>query len=121
MFKLVGIPFFNTLFFETDWFGYVTFGLITALAVILARTQSRLVTAVQKLLTLIATGLLPLVALLALMFMLTLPFTGLETISQRVSAAGLMSTLTLLLLLLMVVVREPQNATYPIQGITLSD
>lgn len=73
-------------------------------------------TAVQKLLTLIATGLLPLVALLALMFMLTLPFTGLETISQRVSAAGLMSTLTLLLLLLMVVVREPQNATYPIRG-----
>lgn len=116
MFKLVGIPFFNTLFFETDWFGYVTFGLITALAVILARTQSRLVTAVQKLLTLIATGLLPLVALLALMFMLTLPFTGLEAISQRVSAAGLMSTLTLLLLLLMVVVREPQKRDLPYPG-----
>ncbi|QBX82259.1 DUF4153 domain-containing protein [Citrobacter tructae] len=116
MFKLVGITFFNTLFFETDWFGYVTFGLITALAVVLARTQSRLVTAVQKLLTLIATGLLPLVALLALMFMLTLPFTGLEAISQRVSAAGLMSTLTLLLLLLMVIVHEPQKHALPYPG-----
>ena len=116
MFKLVGIPFFSTLFFDTDWFGYVAFGLITALAVVLARTQSRLVTAVQKLLTFIATGLLPLVALLALMFILTLPFTGLEAISQRVSAAGLMSTLTLLLLLLMAMVREPQKEALPYPG-----
>lgn len=116
MFKLVGIPFFSTLFFDTDWFGYVAFGLITALAVVLARTQSRLVTAVQKLLTFIATGLLPLVALLALMFILTLPFTGLEAISQRVSAAGLMSTLTLLLLLLMAIVREPQKEALPYPG-----
>ncbi|QLR75646.1 DUF4153 domain-containing protein [Citrobacter freundii] len=116
MFKLVGIPFFSTLFFDTDWFGYVAFGLITALAVVLARTQSRLVTAVQKLLTFIATGLLPVVALLALMFILTLPFTGLEAISQRVSAAGLMSTLTLLLLLLMAIVREPQKEALPYPG-----
>ncbi|AWV25019.1 DUF4153 domain-containing protein [Citrobacter youngae] len=116
MFKLVGIPFFSTLFFDTDWFGYVAFGLITALAVVLARTQSRLVTAVQKLLTFIATGLLPLVALLALMFILTLPFTGLEAISQRVSAAGLMLTLTLLLLLLMAIVREPQKEALPYPG-----
>ncbi|EMJ4816105.1 DUF4153 domain-containing protein [Citrobacter freundii] len=116
MFKLVGIPFFSTLFFDTDWFGYVAFGLITALAVVLARTQSRLVTAVQKLLTFIATGLLPLVALLALMFILTLPFTGLEAISQHVSAAGLMSTLTLLLLLLMAIVREPQKEALPYPG-----
>ncbi|HFK6832438.1 DUF4153 domain-containing protein [Citrobacter freundii] len=116
IFKLVGIPFFSTLFFDTDWFGYVAFGLITALAVVLARTQSRLVTAVQKLLTFIATGLLPLVALLALMFILTLPFTGLEAISQRVSAAGLMSTLTLLLLLLMAIVREPQKEALPYPG-----
>ncbi|CAM7406290.1 DUF4153 domain-containing protein [Citrobacter portucalensis] len=116
MFKLVGIPFFSTLFFDTDWFGYVAFGLITALAVVPARTQSRLVTAVQKLLTFIATGLLPLVALLALMFILTLPFTGLEAISQRVSAAGLMSTLTLLLLLLIAIVREPQKEALPYPG-----
>ncbi|AYL53708.1 TPA: DUF4153 domain-containing protein [Citrobacter freundii] len=116
MFKLVGILFFSTLFFDTDWFGYVAFGLITALAVVLVRTQSRLATAVQKLLTFIATGLLPLVALLALMFILTLPFTGLEAISQRVSAAGLMSTLTLLLLLLMAIVREPQKEVLPYPG-----
>ena len=47
---------------------YLTLGLVTALAVILARTQSRLIDSIQKLFTLIATGLLPLVSLLTLMF-----------------------------------------------------
>ncbi|EOZ3811856.1 DUF4153 domain-containing protein [Citrobacter youngae] len=116
MFQLVGITFFNMLFFETDWFVYLALGLITALAVVLARTQSRLVAAVQKLLTFLATGLLPLVALLALMFMMTLPFTGLDAISQRVSAAGLMSTLTLIFLLLMAIVREPHKEALPYPG-----
>ncbi len=55
-----------------------TLGLVTALAVILARTQSRLIDSIQKLFTLIATGLLPLVSLLTLMFIITLPFTGLS-------------------------------------------
>ncbi|EDR0000506.1 DUF4153 domain-containing protein, partial [Salmonella enterica subsp. enterica] len=35
LFRLVGIRFFSTLFFETEAFIYVTIGLITALAVIL--------------------------------------------------------------------------------------
>ncbi|EDZ9090819.1 DUF4153 domain-containing protein [Salmonella enterica] len=113
LFRLVGIRFFSTLFFETEGFIYVTIGLITALAVILARTQSRLVAAVQKLLTLIATGLLPVVSLLALLFIVTLPFTGLEAISARVSAAGLLSTLTLMLLLLVAIVNEPQKRVLP--------
>ncbi|EEC7124533.1 DUF4153 domain-containing protein [Salmonella enterica] len=111
LFKLVGIHFFSTLFFETEGFAYVAIGLITALAVILARTQSRLVAAVQKLLTLIATGLLPIVSLLALLFIVTLPFTGLEAISARVSAAGLLSTL--MLLLLVAIVSEPQKRVLP--------
>ncbi|ETD63906.1 DUF4153 domain-containing protein, partial [Escherichia coli] len=49
LFKLVGITFFKTLFFSTDWFIYLTLGLVTALAVILARTQSRLIDSIQKL------------------------------------------------------------------------
>ena len=34
LFKLVGITFFKTLFFATDWFIYLTLGLVTALAVL---------------------------------------------------------------------------------------
>lgn len=82
-----------------------------ALAVILARTQSLLVAAVQKLLILIATDLLPVVSLLALLFMVTLPFTGLEAISARVSSAGLLSML--MLLLLVAIVSEPQKRVLP--------
>ncbi len=69
-----GHPLFSAPFsFETEAFIYVTIGLITALAVILARTQSRLCGGGAKLLTLIATGLLPVVSLLALLFIVTLP------------------------------------------------
>ncbi len=51
------------------------------------------------------------VSLLALLFIVTLPFTGLEVISARVSAAGLpYPTLTLMLLLLVAIVNEPQKA-----------
>ncbi|EJV7173126.1 DUF4153 domain-containing protein [Escherichia sp. 93.1518] len=116
LFKLVGITFFKTLFFTTDWFIYLTSGLVTALAVILARTQSRLIDSIQKLSTLIATGLLPLVSLLTLMFIITLPFTGLSAISRHISAAGLLLTLAFLQLLLMTIVRDPQKASLPWTG-----
>ena len=116
LFSLVGISFFKTLFFDTDWFMYVAIGLVTALAVMLARTQSRLIASIQKLLTLIATGLLPLVSLLTLLFIVTLPFTGLSAISRHVSAAGLLSTLAFLLLLLMAIVRDPQKSSLPYTG-----
>ncbi len=53
------------------------------------------------------------VSLLALLFIVTLPFTGLEAISARVSAAGLLSTLTLMLLLLVAIVNEPQKRVLP--------
>lgn len=113
LFELVGITFFDRLFFDTDWFACIAIGTIGALAVILARTQFRLVAAVQKLLTFIAIGLLPMVSLLALMFIVTLPFTGLQAISGHVSAAGLLSTLAMLLLLLMAIVRDPQREWLP--------
>lgn len=116
LFKLVGITFFKTLFFSSDWFIYLTFGLVTALAVILARTQSRLIDSIQKLFTLIATGLLPLVSLLTLLFIITLPFAGLNAISRHISAAGLLLTLAFLQLLLMAVVRDPQKASIPWAG-----
>ncbi len=117
LFKLVGIKFFNTLFFATDWFMYLTLGLVTALAVILARTQSRLIDSIQKLFTLIATGLLPLVSLLTLMFIITLPFTGLSAISRHISAAGLLLTLAFLQLNLNgYCPRSAKSVSFPGQG-----
>ena len=107
---------FQNALFATDWFIYLTLGLVTALAVILARTQSRLIDSIQKLFTLIATGLLPLVSLLTLMFIITLPFTGLSAISRHISAAGLLLTLAFLQLILMAIVRDPQKRHFPGRG-----
>ncbi len=70
----------------------------------------------SKLFTLIATGLLPLVSLLTLMFIITLPFTGLSAISRHISAAGLLLTLAFLQLILMAIVRDPQKASLPWTG-----
>ncbi len=113
LFKLIGIAFFERLFFDTAWFISLSFGIVSASAAVLARVQVRLIAALQHLLTLIATGLLPLTAALALLFIGALPFVGLDTISTRISAAGLLTTLALLLLLLVTVVWHPQRRTLP--------
>ena len=115
LFELANITFFSHLFFETEWFIYLVIGLVTALTVILARQNVRLVSAIHKLLTLLATGLLPLVSLLAILFLVTLAFTGLTVISQRVSAALLLITLALSQLLLTAMVWQPQQSqlSYP--------
>lgn len=86
---------------------YLILNPVTALAVILARTQSHLIDSIQKLLTLIATRLLPLALLLTLMFIITLPFTGLNVISRHIFATGLLLTLVFLQLILMAIVRDP--------------
>lgn len=75
--------------------------------------QLRLIQALQNLLTLIATGLLPLVALLSLLFIAVLPFVGFEAISARTSAAGLLLSLSMLLLILATVVWSPQRVLLP--------
>ena len=113
LFKLIGISFFDRLFFNSDWFISVAIGVVSASAAVLARMQVRLILALQNLLTLIATGLLPLMAALALLFIGILPFVGLEAVSARISAAGLLTTLALLLLLLVTVVWHPQRQQLP--------
>ena len=113
LFKLVGIDAFHTLFFKTDWFIAVAIGVVSACTAVLARTQARRVQALQNLLTPIATGLLPLVTVLSLIFIAVLPFVGFEAISRRTSVAGLLVGLVLLLLVLATVVWHPRRETLP--------
>ncbi|EOL9089556.1 DUF4153 domain-containing protein [Enterobacter hormaechei] len=113
LFELIGIGFFDRLFFHSDGFISVAIGVVSASAAVLTRMQVRLIFALQNLLTLIATGLLPLMAALALLFIGALPFVGFESISARISAAGLLTTLALLLLFLVTIVWHPQRQTLP--------
>ena len=124
LFELANITFFSHLFFDTQWFVFICIGLVTALTVILARQNERLIAAIHKLLALIATGLLPLVSLLALLFLVTLPFAGVTAISQRFSAAGLLSALAFVQLLLTAMVWAPSQARLayprPLRGLILA-
>ncbi len=113
LFKLLNLDFFHWLFFETKWFFYISTGLLCALVLILARSESRLIHAVQNLLALLARGLLPLVALVVLLFIVTLPFVGIGTISTRISAAGLLNSLVLMLLVLVAMVWSPEKSQLP--------
>lgn len=114
LFEMLSLKIFHQLFFETRWFFCLSTGLICALVVIRARGQARLMLAVQNLLRMLAVGLLPLTALVVLLFTVTLPFVGLKTLSGQVSAAGLLNTLTFMLLVLTAMVWTPDKPVLPL-------
>lgn len=113
LFSLIGIDFFNTLFFDNRAFIHIFTGCIVAMTVTLCRSNPRLMLSVQHLLTLVATGLLPAVGAVMVLFMLALPGVGMEAISRQISGAGLLNTLCLLYLLLMALVWYPGRDAPP--------
>lgn len=113
LFSLIGIDFFNTLFFDNRAFIHIFTGCIVAMTVTLCRSNPRLMLSVQHLLTLVATGLLPAVGAVMVLFMLALPGVGMAAISRQISGAGLLNTLCLLYLLLMALVWYPGRDAPP--------
>lgn len=84
LFKLIGIVFFDELFRERP-FRYLATGLLFGLGVMIGRTQHRPVQMARVVLFALFKGLLPVLALVVLMFLLSLPFTGLEPLWNRQS------------------------------------
>lgn len=76
LFKLVGVDFFDTLF-KSRPFAYLASGLLFGLGALIGRTQHKAVHTARSVLFALFTGLLPVLSLVALMFLVTLPFTGL--------------------------------------------
>lgn len=101
IFKLIGIDFFYNLFFEHQIFTYLANSLVLAIGVLICRTNSKLIITVRKLLSLVVKGLLPLLSFFALIFIFSLPFTGINTLAKQWSSATtLLTTMSLLLALL---------------------
>ncbi len=98
LFSAVNIRFFDDLFFDTPLFGYVMVTVSGAVCLLLCRSQTRITEALIRFLTLVASGLLPLAALIALLFLVTLPFVGLSGLAARTSCNALLNTLALVLL-----------------------
>jgi len=88
LFKVVNIGFFDYLF-STKWFLYPVLSIAFAYAMIVFRTQINAVGAVQRILRVLFKVLLPLLVLIATMFVFVLPFTGVETIwSNKFGGSG---------------------------------
>ncbi|PPT22408.1 DUF4153 domain-containing protein [Xanthomonas arboricola] len=92
LFALVKISFFAELFREQA-FVYLATGVITGLGILIGRTQHRAVQVLRQILFALCTGLLPLLAGIALLFLLVLPFTGLQALWQTRSAATILISL----------------------------
>ncbi|WOX04024.1 DUF4153 domain-containing protein [Microbulbifer pacificus] len=97
LFKLVGIPFFSDLFWK-DWFFYPVTWLVAGCGAILFRSQQSFVLTLKRLLRTMLVALLPLLAVLTIVFLATLPFTGLQPIWDTGHGSALLLWLVALLL-----------------------
>ncbi|MGV8940692.1 MAG: DUF4153 domain-containing protein [Lysobacter sp.] len=92
LFKLIGVDLFADVFTDTA-FAYLATGLFGGLGVLVGRSQARPVQTMRRLLIAIFTGLFPLLAAIALLFVVTLPFTGLASLWGTRSAATVLMSL----------------------------
>ncbi|MBN8429609.1 DUF4153 domain-containing protein [Microbulbifer salipaludis] len=97
LFKLVGVGFFKELF-EEDWFFYPVTWLVAGCGAILFRSQQSFVLTLKRLLRTMLVALLPLLAVLTVVFLATLPFTGLQPIWDTGHGSALLLWLLALLL-----------------------
>ncbi|MEG2805898.1 DUF4153 domain-containing protein [Stenotrophomonas sp.] len=112
LFVLVEIRFFRELFREDAFIALAT-GSLFGFGVLIGRTQHRAIQMVRSVLFAVGRGLLPLLALIAVTFVLSLPFTGLEPLWRTRSAASLLLTLSLLLVVFVNAVYQHDSATPP--------
>jgi hypothetical protein len=113
LFQLIGIDLFHQLFSEEP-FIYMASGLFAGLGVLVARTQHRAMQVARNVLFAIFTGFLPMAAFIGVIFLLTLPFTGLAPLRAAASTAATLSLLVAaLVLLLNAVVQNGRESPYP--------
>lgn len=104
LFELIKIDFFKELF-DNDPFQYMATGLMVGFGILIGRTQQHAVRVARNIVLAIFTGLLPILAAVALLFALSLPFTGLDTLWGTRSAASI-------LLMLVAAIIAFTNAVY---------
>lgn len=114
LFKLVQVDFFSELFGEEAFIALFT-GSLIGFGMLLGRTQHRAVQITRQVLFAVCRGLLPLLSIIALLFVLVLPFTGLGPLWNTRSAAHLLLTLLVLLVVFVNAVyqHDDQRLPYP--------
>ncbi|MGA9422168.1 MAG: DUF4153 domain-containing protein [Rhodanobacteraceae bacterium] len=92
LFALVGIEFFKDLFRQPA-FVYLATGGMAGLGILIGRTQHRPIRIARQIVLAIFTGLLPLLTFIALLFAISLPFTGLQPLWNTRSASAILMML----------------------------
>lgn len=114
LFQLVDIDFFRDLFREDAFIALAT-GCLFGFGVLIGRTQHRAIQVTRQVLFAICRGLLPLLSFIAVLFVLSLPFAGLEALWKTRSATWLLVIVSLLLVAFTNAVyqHDSDRAAYP--------
>lgn len=113
LFSLLGIEFFENLFFDSDLFIYLANGFMVGIGILTGRTQTQFIKVGRNVLSVMIKGLLPLLSFIALIFIVTLPFVGLNALTAEWSAAGLLTTMVALLVVFVNAVYQTGLSTPP--------
>ncbi|MEO1078645.1 MAG: DUF4153 domain-containing protein [Pseudomonadota bacterium] len=97
LFDAIGVGFFSKLFRE-DWFAVPTLTLAFGIGVLLFRSNTRVIDSITQLLHSLFKLLLPLIVALASVFLIALPFTGLEPLWNTGNGTALLLWLLALML-----------------------
>ncbi|MDQ7730746.1 DUF4153 domain-containing protein [Halomonas sp. SpR8] len=98
LFSAIGLDFFKTLFLTPAFFYPVTW-LVIGIGLVMIRNRFRFIASVRLMCEALIKALLPLVALIILMFFAVLPWTGLQPMWDTGRAAQILMALMLTLLL----------------------
>ncbi|MCR4377832.1 MAG: hypothetical protein NUV50_07035 [Rhodospirillales bacterium] len=98
LFNLIGIKFFSTLFSQS-WFSSIISGVAFGLGVALARERAAIIQGLLKLILTLFRILAPTLATIIVIFLLSLPFTGLDTLLNTHFAARILLTAVFFMIL----------------------
>ena len=112
LFKVIGIGFFDRVFYHV-YFSYPVSSIVFAFALYVGRTHGQAVVTVRRIILAIFKGLLPLLALIIVLFLAALPFMGLQPLWATGKATALMLTLQVFLVIFLNAVFQDGNNTPP--------
>ncbi len=114
LFRVVNIDLFQRILTAPAGIALVT-GTLMGFGVLIGRTQHRAIQVIRLVLFALCRGLLPLLSLMAVVFLLILPFTGLASLWTTPSAASLLVSVSLLLVVFTNAVYQHHDgqSTYP--------
>lgn len=112
LFKIIGIKFFYNLFTE-EWFFFPVLAMVNTFAITIFRSQSKVVDVITRIQQALMKYLLLLIIFVQLIFLFTLPFTGLDKLWETNSGSLLVLWLQALILFFLNAVYQDETSERP--------